>query len=449
MPEIDALLNSTILVIVIAIMGLVVIINPYMGLAFTVASQSIVDVLPTIPGFTSFVPLIGLVTVAGFIIQAGRRHIKGAFKFYTPHIFGLVFIFWFFVTNPSAAWSGVDRNWFFTYAQLWVLMWLSSFMINTPKKQQVLMWIFTITTVITAIAIFNRGGFLEEIDPTIRAAGFTQGANTAARYFIISFVFLYYLRTTVKSTIWRTVSLVGMIIIFLAVYYTVSRTGMVLLAIAIILIFLLNPRMKNRVQIIIIAVIAFTILLIFSSSILQIIGEIVPTVRQGTDTMGLRYALWEAGWEMWKDHPLFGVGMGMFPSTLKYYPNPTYSMFFMRGLVAHNTYVAILAETGLIGFILFSGLLISVVHSLLKSRKKLDEEWKPIANVWLIVMIILLIGGITKTDQAEKILWLTMGVITFVANQTKTTFSKNHTSNTKTDPKDKHLHRTKTLEDGK
>lgn len=415
----DNMLSTIILVIIMATMGVVILINPHLGLAFTVASQSIVDILPVIPGFTSLVPLIGLITVVGFIFKASREHIKGAFRFYLPHIFGLLFILWFFITNPSAAWMGSDRNWLFTYLQLWVLMWLASFLLDTPRKQQVLMWVFIITTVITAISAFNRGGFLEEIDPTVRAAGFTQGANTAARYFVIAFVFLYYLRTTVKGAFWNIATIVGMIIMFLAVYYTVSRTGMVLLAVAVILLFLLTPRMKNRIQIIVIAVIAFTILLLFSSSILQVIGQIVPTVSEGTDTMGLRYALWKAGWEMWKDHPIAGVGMGMYPSTLKYYPNPTYSHFFQRGLVAHNIYVAILAETGLFGLILFSGMFLSVLYSLVKNRSKLDDQWKPIANVWLVVMVVLLIGGVTKTDQAEKILWLTMGAGTYVAYRTK------------------------------
>ena len=402
-----------------ATMGVVILINPYMGLAFTVASQSIADILPVIPGFTSLVPLIGLITVLGFIFKAGREHIKGAFRFYLPHILGLLFIFWFFITNPSAAWMGTGRNWLFTYLQLWVLMWLASFLLDTPKKQQIFMWIFTITAIITAIAIFNRGGFLEEIDPTLRAAGFTQGANTAARYFVAAFVFLYYLRTTMKGTFWNIATIVGMIIMFLAVYYTVSRTGMVLLAVAVILLFLLTPRMKNRFQIIVIAVIAFTILLIFSSSILQVIGQIVPVVSEGTDTMGLRYALWEAGWEMWKDHPIIGVGVGMFPSNLKFYPNPRYYHYFQTGLVAHNIYVAILTETGVIGFIIFTGFLLSVVYLLVKNRNKLDEKWKPIANVWLVVIVVLLIGGLTKTDQAEKILWLTMGAGTYVAYRTK------------------------------
>lgn len=406
------------------IIGIVVVVailrQPYLGVAFTLATQPIVDLLPKIPLVSSVAPLIGILTILALLIKAQSMHIKGASRLSATHLITLLLVVWIFISNPTASWFGQDRNWVLTFIQLFILMWLTGFLLDSPEKHRTLMWIFSLLTLVTAFVAITQGGFLEEIDPEVRAAGLTQGANTAARYFTVTFVFLNYLRTTTKNNLVRLISIIGMIVTFLGVFYTVSRTGMLLLGIAIILMFLMQPSIKYRTQLIIIAFLGFSLILIFSGSILGFMKEIVPSIQEGTDTVGLRYALWEAGWEMWKDHPITGVGIGMFKFTLSQYPSPEYSFLFRKGLVAHNMYVSMLAETGLIGFLLFILLLILSVRNIFISRKRLDPKLNPIANVWLIVLVALLIGGLTKTDQVDKLLWLVLGTSIFFNNQAKT-----------------------------
>ena len=119
---------------------------------------------------------------------------------------------------------------------------------------------------------------------------------------------------------------------------------------------------------------------------------------------------------MWLDNPIAGVGIGMFPSELKLYPNPQYTYYFSHGLVAHNMYVSMLAETGIIGAFLFLALLISALVNFIKARKLADKTFSGIQRTWFIVFIVMLAGGITKTDQVDKLLWLCMGVGVFFNN---------------------------------
>jgi O-antigen ligase len=67
-----------------------------------------------------------------------------------------------------------------------------------------------------------------------------------------------------------------------------------------------------------------------------------------------RMAHWQAGWRMFEDHPLTGVGAGNFNAE---YPNYfTRSTFrFSRGH-AHNYYIHVLAETGIVGLVLYLSL---------------------------------------------------------------------------------------------
>ena len=413
-------MNSLFPIIIELIIGLVIVVatlsKPYLGLAFILASQPIAEILPRIPLISSIVPIIGAFTIIGLVIHAKNEHIRFAFHFSSLHIISLLLIFWIFISHPSAAWSASGRNWVFTFLQLWFLLWLAGFLLNTPRKHHAFMWIFSLTALISAIYAITQGGSLSEINPLIRASGLAQGANTATRYFVIAFVFFTHLNIVTKAKWPRFFLITGIVITFLGVFYTASRTGILLLGVAFILMLLLEYNFKNKVKIIVISSIALIFLLSFSDSILKLVQGIFPSISQGTDTAGLRYALWKAGLQMWKDHPVAGVGIGMFPSQLHLYPNPQYVYYFTNGLVAHNMYVSMLAETGIIGVVLFLAMLLVALNNFIKARKIQDNGFNGISKTWMIVFIVVLAGGITKTDQVDKVLWLCMGVSVFFSN---------------------------------
>ncbi|HQZ90119.1 MAG TPA: O-antigen ligase family protein, partial [Thermomicrobiales bacterium] len=82
-----------------------------------------------------------------------------------------------------------------------------------------------------------------------------------------------------------------------------------------------------------------------------------------------RMAHWQAGWHMFEDHPLTGVGIGNF--------NARYPDYFVRTEFrfsqghAHNYYIHTLAETGIIGLIAYlttaTGFLVLAVIVALRS----------------------------------------------------------------------------------
>ncbi len=72
---------------------------------------------------------------------------------------------------------------------------------------------------------------------------------------------------------------------------------------------------------------------------------------------------WWVGYEMWRDHPLFGVGLGGYkiffvPYKPKFLASPRgegYAFPFPRADQAHNEYVQVAAELGTVGFAVFLG----------------------------------------------------------------------------------------------
>lgn len=76
-----------------------------------------------------------------------------------------------------------------------------------------------------------------------------------------------------------------------------------------------------------------------------------------------RFALWSAAWELWKSSPIFGIGMGQFVESA--------AAFIDRasvGVIAHNTYLSMLAETGLIGFVLFMLIPCQAIGALIRDK---------------------------------------------------------------------------------
>jgi len=128
------------------VLTILVITHPYYGVAFTAASLPILDLLPEIPYFSSIVPLIGAITIIGYLFKKRTK----PFKFNYVYLFSLLFVAWIFVSNPQAAWFGSERNWFFTFIQLWALLFLSGELLDTPEKQKIVMLIFSISAVASA-----------------------------------------------------------------------------------------------------------------------------------------------------------------------------------------------------------------------------------------------------------------------------------------------------------
>ncbi|MFB6107303.1 MAG: O-antigen ligase family protein [Haloplanus sp.] len=71
--------------------------------------------------------------------------------------------------------------------------------------------------------------------------------------------------------------------------------------------------------------------------------------------LGVRLRQYAAGLALFLTHPLFGIGGANFPDVAATYGIPDH-------LPIHNVYVALLAETGVVGFVLYVGFLLAVLR---------------------------------------------------------------------------------------
>jgi len=108
--------------------------------------------------------------------------------------------------------------------------------------------------------------------------------------------------------------------------------------------------------------------------------------------LGGRAAIWRESIAVFSEDPLLGVGSGALSTTIE------------SGSVAHNTFLSVLAELGMIGFLLFAVMLAVAVYQAIRQPKWHSRLWLTVLTVWLI-------GVSAQTWEHRKPTWLFLSLV--------------------------------------
>jgi O-antigen ligase len=124
-----------------------------------------------------------------------------------------------------------------------------------------------------------------------------------------------------------------------------------------------------------------------------------------TDSSDRRLDLWRVGLNMVRENPLFGVGVGNYKILMDQYDNSN-----LAAGIAHNSYLEVVAELGVVGAFTFLGLLISAFRSAERSRKLfLARRNRIFADISLAVeagLIAFVVSAAFLSAEYQKFLWL-------------------------------------------
>lgn len=403
-------------IIVIIGLSLLIVRWPYLGIAVTLASLPLTDILPEISWASSVITLVGGVTLGSFLLsqlQIKRTEARVGLKASPALVTGFLFALWIFLSNPAAAITpgAGGRIWILTFVQLWVFAWLTTSLINTPKKIDFVMFFFVIAAFISAFYASFQGAIGSSIQTSVRATGLAEGANSATRYFLIALMFILFIFPKQKARLVKILLTGAGAVLLYGILLTVSRTGLLLLTGGIGLYIIRNYQSRKIVQSIFILLLALLVVWLLAENIIIISNSILPSILAGTDTVGIRYGLWHAGIRMWFDHPIAGVGIGQFDENLARYGwDLLQPRYLYMGLGAHNMYIAVLSETGIIGLFLFFLLLALALQETLKAIRSRNTDISALAKNWCIVLILVLLAGLTKQDHYDKLSWIVIGI---------------------------------------
>lgn len=175
-----------------------------------------------------------------------------------------------------------------------------------------------------------------------RVAGVLEGPNQLGGWIALLFPFVLVYAATAERAVQRYVNAVAVFLAVLTAMLTYSRAGLFSIALewSCILVFV-RSRAHPRLAGVILAAVAGG--LFISAQYTPRTLDHIASVSQGTNTggVGTRPVLWAAAIELWKKHPLLGLGAGNFEDSLP--------LVRIRDVKTHsnNVYLQAVVEGGL------------------------------------------------------------------------------------------------------
>jgi O-antigen ligase len=201
-----------------------------------------------------------------------------------------------------------------------------------------------------------------------------------------------------NKRIMKLINLVYLPAASFAIILTGTRTAIFAVLPAFAYILWTTNRLKPTVRILVFIALVCSIFLIqpyIPQSAIERFGTTSASLASGD--LGGRIKLWNGALSIFLDHPYWGIGSGALSSEHE------------LGAVAHNTFLSVLAEVGLIGFLLLLCILAIIAYQITKQNKHYAQLWTTVWAIWAI-------GVFTLTWEYRKVTWLILTLTVVSAN---------------------------------
>jgi O-antigen ligase len=102
------------------------------------------------------------------------------------------------------------------------------------------------------------------------------------------------------------------------------------------------------------------------------IASLVPGGR--ADAVIDRLTIWRTAFDVWRDHPIFGVGLGNFRDHAMQRQIDLLVPLGYESFHAHNTYIELLVDTGVVGLLSYLGFLVAMLAALLRRWRQVRDD---------------------------------------------------------------------------
>ncbi|MFH1714661.1 MAG: tetratricopeptide repeat protein [Elusimicrobiota bacterium] len=185
----------------------------------------------------------------------------------------------------------------------------------------------------------------------------------------------------VKDQFYKFVWAVAGIILTTALVCTLTRSSWLGLGISVLIMAYYLIKIKKNISKYLKNIGIVVVVLIIFMAVISPVRKALVQRAQETITINLsnksiyqRFLIWSSAKDMYLDHPVTGVGWGLFEMFYpfyqsKYLENASFALYRTHANNAHNEVLELLTQTGIIGFGIFIWLLICFVKYVLKGFK--------------------------------------------------------------------------------
>ncbi len=253
-------------------------------------------------------------------------------------------------------------------------------------------------------------GAVNSTEQLNRIAGTVGDPNVLASVLLVGAILAVALAITQRGSPAIQLVLVGCAVLCIAgVVLTFSRGGLFALGIAI----LATPIVARRRGA------ALAAGLLVGICVVAYIGVLAPSDARDriirNDGGSGRTDIWKIGWRMVEDQPVTGIGVGNFQTSSIHYQIRPGAARVRTDLadnpsVAHNSYLEIWAELGLVGLALFCGIVVAALAAAIRANRRFLRDGRSdlavIAGAVTVALISVLASDLFISEQSSKHLWL-------------------------------------------
>jgi O-antigen ligase len=332
---------------------------------------------------------LGLAVLAAAVSGRVRR-------WHTFHRAALLFVIWAGAAQLFFHFGEPLPGKFLTFVQLFLVLWMIWELAVSRRRQLGLMTAYVLGAYVAALDTFilyqKEGGSLRRF-----AAG-GGDPNELAMLLALALPMAWYLGMTHRRTLIRWVCRGYLPLGLVAIGLTSSRGGMLVSMTGLLIVPLTMTKLTPGRLIAAVAILALSgaaaVTYIPETSLerLATTGAEVEDAR-----FGGRLKLWVAGVEAFMQKPVLGHGTSSFILVVK-------PRLGSLAQVAHNSYLSLLVEQGIVGFLLYMSMLIAVFLSLLR-LPALERRFT------LVLLAALALAMFPLTWEHSKAAWCVLALI--------------------------------------
>lgn len=359
--------------------------------------------------------LLAVAWLARFSTSQRERDFFTEYAWLTWAMIG--FLVWAALSLLWAPYTGAGVSAIFRYVPNMLLLPIGCMAIRTRRDLLLVLGAIVLGAVIAAaFGIVEPPGSTAFIEGAERATGTIGDPNELAAALLLGMGLGAGLALSQgRSLALRLGGLVAIPICAVGIFLSLSRGGLIALGVMLVAGPILGGRWRGVMTGFLVLVAAGGVLYFTQVASLPA-RERISTANGGSG----RSDLWKVGLRMVKAHPVEGVGVGNFQLVAADYVLQPGALvraeviFSSAPKITHNTYLEVMDEMGILGFLLFMAIVVGCVGAALQAARiwsgRGDIGMEALARSTLLVLVGTLVADFFISQSYHKLLWIMLAL---------------------------------------